>query len=147
MRCLFSLFPLFTLSLSWSWSCRMARLHHGLHVRPSGSFTAFRSKVPVCLFVSIRAKTISSNCPTSRRSLEASSTLTCSSLLRFCLFLPARRYASADRLTSFDPMSACLCPSVTNRSSSETAERIELVFGMRASFHLSTYIHTYVHTV
>jgi len=34
-------------------------------------------------------------------------------------------------------MGLCLCLSVTSRSSIETAERIELVFGMRASFHPS----------
>jgi len=47
-------------------------------------------------------------------------------------FLPARRYASAG--TSHVPVSVCL--SVTSRSSIETDERIELVFGMAASFHL-----------
>jgi len=31
----------------------------------------------------------------------------------------------------------CLCLSVTSRSSAETDERIELVFGMGASFHPS----------
>jgi len=52
-------------------------------------------------------------------------------------FLPARRYASAG--TSYGPVSVCLslCLSVTSRSSIQTAERIELVFGMGASFDLS----------
>jgi len=75
--------------------------------------------------------------------------------------LSARRYASSG--TSHDPVSSvclseefgtkfqrevplfleipclsvCLCLSVTSRSSVETDERIELVFGMGASFHLS----------
>jgi len=31
----------------------------------------------------------------------------------------------------------CVCPSVTSRSSTKTAERIELVFGVWASFHPS----------
>ena len=39
------------------------------------------------------------------------------------------------RGTSHGPVSVCL--SVTSRSSVETAERIELVFGMGASFHPS----------
>ena len=39
------------------------------------------------------------------------------------------------RGTSHGPVSACL--SVTSRCSIETDERIELVFGMRASFHTS----------
>jgi len=48
-------------------------------------------------------------------------------------FSPAQRYASA--ATSHGPVSVCL--SVTSRSSVEMAERIELGFGMGASFHLS----------
>jgi len=36
-----------------------------------------------------------------------------------------------------DAMALCPSVSVTSRSSIETAERIELVFGMRASFHPS----------
>jgi len=47
------------------------------------------------------------------------------------IFLPARRYASAG--TSYGPMS------VTIRSSVKTDGRIELVFGMGASFHLPSY--------
>ena len=47
-------------------------------------------------------------------------------------FLPARRYASAG--TSHVPVSVSL--SVTSRTFIETDERIELVFGMAASFHL-----------
>jgi len=34
-------------------------------------------------------------------------------------------------------LSVCVCPSVTNRCSIEMAVRIELVFGMGASFHPS----------
>jgi len=34
-------------------------------------------------------------------------------------------------------LSVCVCLSVTSRSSIETAERIELVFGTGVSFHLS----------
>jgi len=37
--------------------------------------------------------------------------------------------------TSHGPVSVCVCLSVTSRSSIETAERNELVFGMGASFH------------
>ena len=39
--------------------------------------------------------------------------------------------------TSHGPVSMSVCPSVTSRCSIETAERIELVFGMWASFHPS----------
>ena len=46
------------------------------------------------------------------------------------LFLPARRYASAG--TSYGPVSVCL--SVTSRCSIEVVGRIELVFGVDASF-------------
>jgi len=57
----------------------------------------------------------------------------------YCLFyfLPARRYASAGRPTSYGSVSVSLCLSATSRFSIETGERIELVFGMEASFHLS----------
>jgi len=48
------------------------------------------------------------------------------------MLLPARRNASAD--TSYGPVSVCL--SVTSRSSIETAERIELVFGKIVSSDL-----------
>jgi len=41
------------------------------------------------------------------------------------------------RGTSHGPVSVCVCPSVTSRSSTKTTERIELVFGMSASFHPS----------
>ena len=41
------------------------------------------------------------------------------------------------RGTSHWPVSVCVCPSVTSRCSIETAERIEPVFGMWASFHPS----------
>ena len=34
------------------------------------------------------------------------------------------------RCTSRDPVSVCVCPTVTSRSSTKTAERIEVVFGM-----------------
>jgi len=59
------------------------------------------------------------------------------SILHRGQFLPARRYASAG--TSYGPVSVCVCVClcVTSRSSIETAEWIELVFGMRASFQLS----------
>ena len=39
--------------------------------------------------------------------------------------------------TIYDHVSVCLCPSVTSRCSFETAEQIELVCGLAASFHLS----------
>ena len=42
------------------------------------------------------------------------------------MLLPAQRYVSAD--TSYDPVSVCVCLSVTSRSSVETDGRIELVF-------------------
>jgi len=43
------------------------------------------------------------------------------------------------RVSSYGFVSACdcVCMSVTSRYSMETAERIELVFGTGASFHLS----------
>jgi len=41
------------------------------------------------------------------------------------------------RGTSHGPVSVCVRLSVTSRSSTKTAERIELVFGMWASFHPS----------
>jgi len=47
--------------------------------------------------------------------------------------LPARSYASTR--SSYGPVSVCLCLSVTSRSCVKTAGRIELVFGMEASFH------------
>jgi len=53
-------------------------------------------------------------------------------------FLPARRYASA--ATSYYGLVSvclCLCLSVTSGNSSETAEQVELVFGMRAFNDLS----------
>jgi len=54
-------------------------------------------------------------------------------------FLPERRSASAG--TSYGHVSVCLCRclclSVTSLSSIETDGRIELVFGVGASFHLS----------
>jgi len=46
-----------------------------------------------------------------------------------CVLLPTRCYVSAG--TSFGPVS------VTSRCSVKTDERIELVFGVGASFHLS----------
>ena len=52
-----------------------------------------------------------------------------------CQFLRARRYASA--CTSYGPVSVSACLSVTSWCSVEPAERIELVFGMEASFHPS----------
>ena len=51
---------------------------------------------------------------------------------RFLRFLPARRCASAG--TSNGPV---FCLSVTSRSSIETAEQIELVLGIGASFYRS----------
>jgi len=39
--------------------------------------------------------------------------------------------------TSYDPVSVCLCLTVTRRCSNETAARIDLVFGTGASFDLS----------
>jgi len=52
-------------------------------------------------------------------------------------YLPVLHYAGAG--TSYGPVSVCLSVSVfvTSRSSVETAERIELVFGMGASYHPS----------
>jgi len=47
--------------------------------------------------------------------------------------LPSRRYASAG--TSYDPVSVCL--SVASRCFSKRDERINLVFGMEASFDQS----------
>jgi len=49
--------------------------------------------------------------------------------------LPARRYASAG--SSYGPVSACLCPSVTSRCSVETDGRNNLGFGMGASIDQS----------
>ena len=50
-------------------------------------------------------------------------------------FLPARRYASAG--ASYGPVSMFVCLSVSSQCSIETDGRIELVFGMLASFDLS----------
>jgi len=44
-------------------------------------------------------------------------------------FITARCYASSVQAMGLC-LSVCLCPSVTSRCSIETAERIELVFGM-----------------
>ena len=58
-------------------------------------------------------------------------------------FLPARRFASAVlHVYSYGRVSvslylSCVCLSVSSRSSIETAEQIELVFGIGASFHPS----------
>jgi len=41
------------------------------------------------------------------------------------------------RGTSHGPVSVCVCPSVTSRCSTKTVERIELVFGVWASFRPS----------
>jgi len=41
------------------------------------------------------------------------------------MLLPAQRYVSAG--TSYDPVSVCVCLSVTSQSSVETVGRIELV--------------------
>ena len=49
------------------------------------------------------------------------------------VFLPSRRYAIAS--TSHGRVSVCL--SVTSRSSVETVERIELVFGIGSFFYPS----------
>ena len=49
------------------------------------------------------------------------------------MLLPARRHTITG--TSHGRMSVSLCLSVSSRSSIETDERIELVFGTRASFH------------
>jgi len=49
-------------------------------------------------------------------------------------YLPVLRYAGVG--TSYGPVSVCLCPSQVG-SSVETNERIELVYGMGASFRLS----------
>jgi len=51
------------------------------------------------------------------------------------MFLPSWRYASEG--TSYGSVSVCLSASVTSRYSIETAEWIELAFGLVASFHLS----------
>ena len=57
--------------------------------------------------------------------------------IRLHVFTRARRYASTG--ASYGPVFVCLSVSVfvTSRCSIKMAERIELVFGMGASFHLS----------
>ena len=57
--------------------------------------------------------------------------MTCCSVI-----FTTRCYASAVLAMGLCPR-VCLCPSVTSRCSIETDERIELVFGMWASFHPS----------
>jgi len=52
------------------------------------------------------------------------------------LVFTARCYSSAVLAMGLCP-SVCVRPSITSRCSTKMAERIELVFGMRASFHLS----------
>ena len=61
---------------------------------------------------------------------DLSSTTSCY-LLLLVSFLPARRYGSAVLAVTL-----CLSATVTSRSSIETAERIELVFGTESPFHI-----------
>jgi len=51
-------------------------------------------------------------------------------------FLPARRYTNEGTSYGTVSVSLSVCLSVTTQSSIETDERIELDFGMGASFHL-----------
>jgi len=56
-----------------------------------------------------------------------------------CLFLPARRYASAG--TCYGPVSVCL--TIASRCSTKAAKLIGLVLGMGASFNLPYTVHTH----